>query len=88
MKTKKSSVRFETDIAKLEHVKIFKMTDTPNAPNITKEEYIKIQQEIALNPHIFKIEDIRKKEIKMEQKKEAEIEWKYPRSKFIYNIIN
>ena len=53
----KPKVRFESDHKKLEKVKIFKMTDTPNAPNITREEYLKIQKEISLDPHIFKIED-------------------------------
>ena len=64
----------------LTEVKIFKSTDEPNAPNISHEEYMKIQEEVRKNPHIFKIEEIRKKEITMDinQQKEPEIEWKFP----------
>ena len=61
-------------------VKIFKSTDAPNAPNITQEEYLKIQEEVKKNPHIFKVEEIRKKEINMDikQQPEPEIQWKLP----------
>ena len=61
-------------------MKIFKSTDEPSAPNISKEEYMKIQEEVRKNPHIFKLEEIRKKEITMDisQQKEPEIEWKFP----------
>ena len=76
----KPKVRFESDHKKLEKVKIFKMTDTPNAPNITREEYLKIQKEISLDPHIFKIEDIRKKETKMDHIIEAQEHWRMPSS--------
>ena len=64
----------------LTEVKIFKSTDEPSAPNISKEEYMKIQEEVRKNPHIFKLEEIRKKEITMDisQQKEPEIEWKFP----------
>ena len=41
---------------------------------------MKIQEEVRKNPHIFKIEEIRKKEITMDinQQKEPEIAWKFP----------
>ena len=44
----------------LVEVKIFKSTDEPNAPNITQEEYMKIQEEVRNNPekHKTKIEEI------------------------------
>jgi len=61
-------------------VKIFKSTDEPSAPNISQEEYMKIQEEVRKNPHKFKIEEIRKKEVTMDinQQKEPEIVWKLP----------
>ena len=49
---------------------------------MTNEEYLKIQQEVARNPHIFKIEDIRMKEIKMDQPRVPQIKWKHPLSKY------
>ena len=74
----KKSVHFNEQ--NLTEVKIFKSTDEPSAPNISKEEYMKIQEEVRKNPHIFKIEEIRKKEITMDikQEKEPEISWKFP----------
>ena len=62
-------------------VKIFKSTDEPSAPNISQEEYMKIQEEVRKNPHKFKIEEIRKKEVTMDinQQKEPEISWKLPK---------
>ena len=41
---------------------------------------MKIQEEVRKNPHIYKIEEIRKKEVKMDinQQKEPEIAWKFP----------
>ena len=62
-------------------MKIFKSTDEPNAPNISQEEYMKIQEEVRKNPHKFKIEEIRKKEVTMDisQQKEPEISWKFPK---------
>ena len=62
-------------------MKIFKSTDEPSAPNITQEEYMKIQEEVRKNPHVFKIEEIRKKEVTMDisQQKEPEISWKLPK---------
>ena len=62
-------------------MKIFKSTDEPNAPNISQEEYMKIQEEVRKNPHKFKIEEIRKKEVTMDinQQKEPEITWKFPK---------
>ena len=64
----------------LTEVKIFKSTDEPNAPNISQEEYMKIQEEVRKNPNKFKIEEIRKKEVTMDisQQKEPEISWKLP----------
>ena len=61
-------------------VKIFKSTDEPSAPNISQEEYMKIQEEVRKNPHKFKVEEIRKKEVIMDinQQKEPEISWKLP----------
>ena len=61
-------------------VKIFKSTDEPSAPNISQEEYMKIQEEVRKNPNKFKIEEIRKKEVIMDisQQKEPEISWKLP----------
>ena len=61
-------------------MKIFKSTDEPSAPNISQEEYMKIQEEVRKNPHKFKIEEIRKKEVTMDinQQKEPEISWKFP----------
>ena len=78
-KQKRVKLENEQNITK---VKIFKMTDEPNAPNISNEEYLKIQQEVARNPHIFKIEDIRMKEIKMDQPRVPQIKWKHPLSKY------
>ena len=74
----KKSVHFND--LNLTEVKIFKSTDEPNAPDITTEEYMKIQEEVRKNPHIFKVEEIRKKEITMDinQQKEPEIEWSFP----------
>ena len=71
----------------LTQVKIFKATDPPNAPNISHEEYLKIQQEVASNPYKFKVEDIRKKEINMDtnQPKKAEISWRQPLKLIIEN---
>ena len=60
----KKSVHFNDQ--NLTEVKIFKSTDEPSAPNISTEEYMKIQEEVRKNPHIFKIEEIRKKEITMD----------------------
>ena len=64
----------------LTEVKIFKSTDEPCAPNISQEEYMKIQEEVRKNPNKFKIEEIRKKEVTMDinQQKEPEISWKLP----------
>ena len=61
-------------------VKIFKSTDEPSAPNISQEEYMKIQEEVRKNPNKFKIEEIRKKEVTMDisQQKEPEISWRPP----------
>lgn len=61
-------------------MKIFKSTDEPSAPNISQEEYMKIQEEVRKNPNKFKIEEIRKKEVTMDisQQKEPEISWKLP----------
>ena len=70
-------MQFETE-QNLERIKIFKLTDQPNAPNIKWEEYLCIQQEAAANPQKFKIEDIRTKEIKMDHLREPEIEWEPP----------
>ena len=41
---------------------------------------MKIQEEVRKNPHKFKIEEIRKKEVTMDinQQKEPEISWKLP----------
>lgn len=74
---KKPQVQFETE-QNLERIKIFKLTDQPNAPNIKWEEYLCIQQEAAANPQKFKIEDMRTKEIKMDHLREPEIEWEPP----------
>ena len=62
-------------------MKIFKSTDEPSAPNISQEEYMKIQEEVRKNPHKFKIEEIRKKEVTMDinQQKEPEISWRLPK---------
>lgn len=77
----KSNKKVHFNDQNLIEVKIFKSTDEPNAPNISKEEYMKIQEEVKKNPHIFKIEEIRKKEITMDinQQKEPEISWKFPK---------
>ena len=77
----KSKKKVHFNDQNLIEVKIFKSTDEPSAPNISKEEYMKIQEEVRKNPHIFKNEEIRKKEITMDinQQKEPEIEWKFPK---------
>ena len=71
----------------LVEVKIFKSTDEPNAPNITQEEYMKIQEEVRNNPekHKTKIEEIRKKEVNMDnpKQKEIEISWKFPKKLYL-----
>jgi hypothetical protein len=48
-------------------VKIFKLTDEPNAGPITEEEYQKIQLEILKNPNYKYLEDMRLKEVNMEK---------------------
>lgn len=70
-------------------VKIFKATDSPSAPNISEEEYMQIQEEVRKNPHIFKVEEMRKKEITMDinQQKEPEITWHMP-VKLHLEIVN
>ena len=70
-------------------MKIFKATDPPNAPNISQEEYLKIQQEVAKNPHIYKFEDIKTRDINMDknQPKKAEIPWRQPLKLMIENQI-
>ena len=63
------------------------MNDQPNAPNITNEEYLKIQKEVALNPHIFKNEDIRMKEIKMDKPRVPQIKWRHPLSMILIYLF-
>lgn len=64
--SEKRRIRWEPE-SKMEKVKIFKMTDEPNAGPVTEEEYRKIQLEIAKNPHYKLVEDIRLREINMEK---------------------
>lgn len=52
---------------RIERVKIFKMTDEPNAPALSEEEYQKIQQEILKNPHNSFTMDLRMREVTMEK---------------------
>ena len=48
-------------------MKIFKLTDEPNAGPVTEEEYQKIQLEILKNPNYKYLEDMRLKEVNMEK---------------------
>ena len=65
---KKRRIRWENEV-KIEKVKIFKLTDEPNAPEISEEEYDKIQQEILKNPNraIEDMRDMRSREVNMEK---------------------
>lgn len=67
-------------------MKIFKSTDEPNAPSITDEEYLRIQQEVLMNPQVFKLEDIRTKEVKMEKPRVPQMEWRRPNGKIDFFI--
>lgn len=51
----------------LEKVKVFKLTDEPNAPNITEEEYQKIQQDILKDPTRSYLGDMKFRESHMEK---------------------
>lgn len=61
----KNMKRIQFD-GKIENCKIFKASDEPNCPEISDEEYIKIQEQVLQNPH-YKIEDMRMREINMEK---------------------
>jgi len=78
--SKKKDLNVHFNDLNLIEVKIFKSTDEPSAPNISQEEYMKIQEEVRKNPNKFKIEEIRKKEVTMDisQQKEPEISWRPP----------
>jgi len=52
---------------KLEKVKIFKLTDEVNAPNITEEEYHKIQQDLIKDPTRSFLENMKVRESHMEK---------------------
>ena len=51
----------------LEKVKIFKLTDEVNAPNISEEEYQKIQQELLKDPTRSFLGDMKFRESHMEK---------------------
>ena len=57
------------DEKNLEKYKIFKMSDEPNLPELSEEEYNKIQLEVLNNPNYRHIENMRLKEINMEKEK-------------------
>lgn len=67
----------------MEKVKIFKMTDQPNAPEISEEEYENIQQEVSKNPQKYRIEEMRERDIKMDKPREPQAKWQKPKSKNI-----
>ena len=50
----------------IERFKIFKLTDEPNCPEITEDEYMRIQEEILSNPNYRFVEDMRLREVRME----------------------
>lgn len=52
---------------KLEKVKIFKLTDEVNAPNITEDEYQKIQQDLLKDPTRSFLGDMKVRESQMEK---------------------
>lgn len=83
----KKQVKFANE-ALMRQTKIFKLTDEPNAPGVSNEEYMKIQQELKLNPNKYKKikQDMRKEDIKMDKPikaKEPMITWKPLQSKSI-----
>jgi hypothetical protein len=51
----------------LEKIKVFKLSDEPDCPEISEEEYIRIQNEIKINPNYRIVEDMRLREIHMEK---------------------
>jgi hypothetical protein len=51
----------------LEKVKVFKLTDEPNAGNITEEEYRKIQLELLKDPTRNYLGDMKFRESHMEK---------------------
>jgi len=64
--------RFENEV-KLENIKIFKLTDEPNAAAISEDEYEKIQKEIMNNPNYKFIEDMRLREVNMEKENNKKV---------------
>lgn len=66
-------------------MKVFKLTDEPNAPNITEEEYQKIQVEILKNPNYKYMEDMRLREINMEKENMNKVRDKSKHTKDLLN---
>jgi hypothetical protein len=73
----------------MERVKIFKLTDEPNAGPVTEEEYQKIQLEILKNPNYKYLEDMRSKEINMEKENMSKARDKTKNTKdLLYKMIS
>lgn len=51
----------------MERVKIFKLTDEVNAPDISEEEYLKIQQDLLKDPTRSYLGDMKFRESHMEK---------------------
>ena len=86
---KKVKIRWEPE-AKIEKIKIFKLTDEPDAPEVSEEEYDKIQQEILKNPHrVFEdMRDMRSREINMEKENINKVREKSNKTKeILYQMI-
>ena len=86
---KKIKIRWEND-NRIEKVKIFKLTDEPNASEVTEEEFEKIQQEILKNPHrVFEdMRDMRSREINMEKENINKVREKSNKTKeMLYQMI-
>jgi len=86
---KKVKIRWESD-NRIEKIKIFKLTDEPNAPEVTEEEYERIQQEILKNPHrVFEdMRDMRSREINMEKENINKVREKSNKTKeILYQMI-
>lgn len=64
---KKRNIKF-SDESQIEKVKVFKQTDEPNCPEISEEEFVRIQKEIlSKDNYTLVVADVRRKEINMEK---------------------
>jgi hypothetical protein len=68
----------------LEKVKIFKLTDEPNAPNITDEEYQQIQREILKDPTRSYLGDMKLRESNLEKENLFKVKEKMKTAKDLF----